>query len=633
MSVIQKIRDKYAGVVIAFIALSLIAFILMDAFSGRGGSLFGNRDTLGKVNGKKIGKNAFDDQAELFKKAYNMGNASYDQLMNRVWDYNVDNIVLQDEYDELGLAFSAKELNATLFGANPPAWMRQSFTDPNTGEYNAAQAAEYFRQLKAGKVPEGDMVYELYIKQQTIDNTLRQKYISLLANSVYVPKWLAEKQMADANAISSVSYVYVPYNSLPDSNFKATDAEIEKYIKAHPAQFRVEEETRTVSYVPFDVKPSAADSQAVLNQVMQYKNEFATTPDTLQGPFLERVGSEMAYANTYFGGSKIQHAFKDSIINTKPGTVYGPYLDGNMYVLAKLLGVKNWPDSARVRHILIQTQDPQRGVVLMDDSIAKKRIDSIELAIQRGASFDSLARRFSDDGSKDKGGVLTGQNGSEYFSQGDMVPEFNEFVFDHQVGYKGVVKTVYGYHYIEILGQKNFQPAYKIAYLAKSITPSQETVDVAMADAQRFAAESRNQKAYNENLTKYNKTSLQSMDIHKFDATVAGLGENRAFVRWVYENEVGDISEPFDMKDKLIVAMITNIQEEGLMNVAKARPMAEPYVVNEKKARKIIADKFKGNTLEQYSSASGIAINRADSIGFISSFVPGVGMEPKIVGT
>lgn len=37
--VIQRIRDKYAAVVIAVIALSLIGFILMDAFVGRGSGM------------------------------------------------------------------------------------------------------------------------------------------------------------------------------------------------------------------------------------------------------------------------------------------------------------------------------------------------------------------------------------------------------------------------------------------------------------------------------------------------------------------------------------------------------------------------------------------------------------------
>jgi len=123
------------------------------------------------------------------------------------------------------------------------------------------------------------------------------------------------------------------------------------------------------------------------------------------------------------------------------------------------------------------------------------------------------------------------------------------------------------------------------------------------------------------------------MDIRKYDATIGGIGENRSFVRWVYENEPGDVSEPFDMKDKFIVAMVTNIQEKGLMNVTKARPLAEPFVINEKKAKKIIADKFKGNTLESYSQSAGVGINRADSINFTSSFVPGVGMEAKVIGT
>ena len=35
-----------------------------------------------------------------------------------------------------------------------------------------------------------------------------------------------------------------------------------------------------------------------------------------------------------------------------------------------------------------------------------------------------------------------------------MVPEFNDFIFGNPVGSKGIVKTEFGYHYIEILSQK-----------------------------------------------------------------------------------------------------------------------------------------------------------------------------------
>ena len=631
MSVIQTIRDKYAGVTIAAIAIALIGFILIDAFSGGGGSMFGNSTTIGKVNGEKIDARDFEQKVQLYKKAYG-GNTPEDQIRNSTWTYLVENEIMEEEFEKLGLALSGKELQDILFGSNPPEWMvrNPNFADPNTGQYDPARGAEFIRQLKSGQYPDGDFIEEIYIQQQTIDQTLRQKYFSLISAAAYIPKWLAEKQMNDNNAMSSFAYVYVPYNSLPDTAFKPTDDEIMAYVKKHPSQFQVEEESRTVSYVTFDIQPSAADSQSALNQVMEFKNEFATTPDSLQESFLARAGSEMQYADNYFAGNKIQHAFKDSIIRNGAGNVYGPYLDGNMYVLAKLLSVKTLPDSAKVRHILIGTMDPQTGTPMRTDSAAKKLADSLQSAIARGSNFDSLVMRFSDD----KGSATPEKKGVyDFFPQGAMVKEFNDYAFEKPVGSKGVIKTQFGYHYVEVMGQKNPQPSYKIAYLAKSITPGQETNDKAQEAAQRFAAESRSQKEYNASLAKFNKQSLQSMDIRRYESNGGGLGDNRDFVRWVYKNDLGDVSEPFNMKDKWIVAMISNIQEEGLMNVTKARPFAEPFVINEKKAKKIIAEKFKGKSLQEYAASSGTQIARADSISFVSSFIPQIGSEAKVIGT
>lgn len=630
MSVIQKIRDKYAGFTIAAIAIALIAFILIDAFSNRGGGggLFGNSSTLGRVNGTKIDKTAFDLKVETFRKAYG-NNASNDQVMNQTWNYMVENIIMEDEFEKLGLTITGKELSDILFGNNPPQWMVQNFKDPETGMYDAARAAEWFRQLKAGSIPDGEMIEDVYIQQQTIDQTLRQKFFALISASSYVPKWLAEKQLNDNNAISSIAYVYVPYNTLSDSTFKPTDDEIKAYVKKNPAQFQVEEESRTVSYVSFDIKPSAADSQLVMSQLLEQKSAFVSTPDSMQESFLATAGTEMPFANSYFAGSKIQHAFKDTIIKSGVGNVVGPYLEGNMYVMAKLLSVKQLPDSAKVRHILIGTNDPQTGNPIRSDADAKKLADSIQDAIAKGASFDSLVLKFSDD----KGSANPEKKGVyDFFEQGKMVAEFNDFSFEKPVGSKGVVKTQFGYHYVEVLGQKNPQPAYKIAYLAKSVSPSDESRNNASEAAQRFASESSNQKGYNASLAKYNKQSLSSMDIHSYESTVSGIGESREFVRWVFENDLGDVSEPFDMKDKYVIAMINNIQEKGLMNVTKARPMAEPFVMNEKKAKKIIADKFKGKTLNEFSASAGMPISRADSISFVSQFIPNIGPESKIVG-
>ena len=70
MSVIQKIRDKYAALVIGVIALSLIGFILMDAFVGHGKSVGNTGGSLGKVNGEKIDRNEFERRINLQTSMY-----------------------------------------------------------------------------------------------------------------------------------------------------------------------------------------------------------------------------------------------------------------------------------------------------------------------------------------------------------------------------------------------------------------------------------------------------------------------------------------------------------------------------------------------------------------------------------
>ncbi len=68
MSVIQNIRDKYAVLVIALIALSLIGFVMMDAFVNNGrGSMFSNTTSVGKVNGKSIDRNDFEKKSPTHK--------------------------------------------------------------------------------------------------------------------------------------------------------------------------------------------------------------------------------------------------------------------------------------------------------------------------------------------------------------------------------------------------------------------------------------------------------------------------------------------------------------------------------------------------------------------------------------
>lgn len=622
MSVIQTIRDRGTWIIFVIIAVALIAFILQDG-AGRGGSAFSNSSVIAKVNGTSIERGAFEERLKSQEAMYAGQGATRDQLIGTVYNMEVDNIVLNQEFDKLGLTVSAKELNDILFGENSP--LRQEFTDPKTGEFKVDDAKRAFAQIKKSKNAEQiKMINSGYI-EPTIQNSLRNKYQNLLIQSVYVPKWMVEKQQADNNAVASASYVYYPYVALPDSSVKVSEADINNYVKKHSNEFKKEEETRSIAYVSFSAAPTSADSAATLAQINDLKAEFAASSDA--AAFLGKVGTELAFYNSYFGGSRIQVTNKDSIIRLPIGGLFGPYVDGNNYVIAKMVGIKQWPDSVTVRHILIGTNDPQSGQQVRDDSTGKKLVDSIQTAIKNGADFNAMVTKYSDDGgSKEKGGVY------DYFPQGQMVIPFNDFAFDNQVGAKGVVKTDFGYHYIEILGQKNRAPAYKIAYLAKPIISSNETMNEANTAAATFASGAKGTKEFNDNAAKLAKPILSATEIKQNDFTVGTMANTRSLVRWIYENKEGAVSDPTEVGDQIIVAMVTNINKAGLMGAAEARPLVEGLIRNDKKAKIIIDTKMKGSSLEEIAKSSGSSILRADSLSFGSGFINGVGNEPKIVG-
>ncbi len=291
------------------------------------------------------------------------------------------------------------------------------------------------------------------------------------------------------------------------------------------------------------------------------------------------------------------------------------------------MDIKTLPDSVRARHILVATVDPKTNQPKMDDSTAKHKIDSIKTLVDNGKHFDSLALHFSDDeGSRIKGGDLG------YFGQGQMVKEFGDFAFNGKKGEMKMVKTQFGYHLIEIMDQKNFEPAYKVAYFARRIEPSQETDQNASGLASQFAGENRDKAAYDAAAKKGNLKSIASVEIQPTDFNIQGLGSSRSLVRWIYGAKLGEVSESFPVGDKYIVAMLTEINTKGTMNLAKARPMIEPILRNQKKAELISAKIGSATSLEAVASATGQPVSHVDSLQFSSPYIPNFGLEPKVVG-
>lgn len=649
MSVIQQIQEKYAKLMAVIIAIALIIFVVMLAFEN-GGSLFQgtNSTTVGTVNGTKIDFLDFQSKVDLNEnnlrqQGFTTGSALQQQAIENAWNQEVNRIIQEKELNRLGITVGKRELGDILYGPNAPQDLKAGFTD-STGFYNAAMAKQQIDAILSRKsgneqeMAQRDQVaaYIDYLE----DQRKTEKYNSLFANSSNFPAWFIEQQNADNSKIASISFVRETYASIPDSTVQISDKEIKDYINKHKDDYK-QEESRSIAYAAFSALPTAEDSMLTRDRIAQQIAEFDSAQDINR--YLASQGVR-TYYDGFINGNRIQIPVKDSIFNMPVGSVYGPYLDGNSYAIAKLVAKRNQPDSVSVRHILISTsqRDPQTGQMfpVRDSASAYKLADSIRNAIRNGSNFDTLAIQFSEDPGKNdqQTGAYTGGKYNQVES-GAMVPEFNDFIFGNPVGSKGIVKTEFGFHYIEILSQKGNSPAYKIAYLSRPIETSMETENNAQNEATTFAAESDDMKSFDANIEKLRARGINkniAIDIRPNAYDIQGLGSSRAFVRKIYEADKGDILEPEKVGSNWVVAIVTEVNEKGTMSVEKARPLIEPLLRNKKKAEMLTTKIGNATTLEAVAAAlGGKTIETVDTLRMTGAQNPSAGSiasEQKVIG-
>ena len=639
MSIIQTLREKAAWIMTAAIAFALLVFVVEEGLRNK--SIFGgSSNSLGKINGTTIDRIEFEEKFKTLETRYTqmgypMDESTRMQQRDRLWNEYVENAVLDKEYDKLGLEVTDKELGDFLYGANPPQDFRQRFTNPETGQFDANQAYQTVQQIRKQKSsPDYISFFGEYLPS-LVKFRKKEKLEAMMANSVYAPRWLIEKTTAENSQVASISFVNVPYVTIPDTTIKISDAEVMEYVNKNKSLFK-QEKAGGIDYVYFSGAPSKADSSALQQELVNLIDSFAKTSNISQ--FLLNENSQILFYDSYIARKEIKIQNIDTILKSPVGSVYGPYMDGGSATLARVVSIRQIPEQARVRHILIATQQQTQSgqfTQIREETEAQRLADSIALAIKSGSNFDTLCAKFSDDGTKDKGGIY------DSVVSGRMVPSFNDYIFTNSPGTKGVVKTEFGYHYIEILSQKGSVPGYKIAYLSKPVLTSDETDNTAKGLAAQFAAESRNKNQFEENAKKRNLQIFNAAEIKPLDPIVRGVGiegNSREMVRWIFnEAKIGDIPEqPFAISNGkfyvYIVPVLTHLYDEGIMGVDRARPTSEFKIRQQKKA-KLIAEKIgNASSLDAVSKAVNQPVLKADSVSFGNPQITNVGFEPKVAG-
>jgi peptidyl-prolyl cis-trans isomerase D len=638
MAVIQKIRTKYAKLAGFVIALSLVGFLLMDAGDNLK-KLFSGGDYVAKVNGEKITPMEYMIRINEYESLYElMGNRIDEntraQIHTQVLNEMVYEKIVDGQLEDLGIVLTPEEEKDMIMGMNPDPLVIQFpyFRNPETNEFDPQILAQF--EKKSIGDPNDPMVQKAFEQWENMKNYIKRqrlyrKYNALFSNGVHYPDFLTKQMMNEQSKIAGIQFVKIPYTTVNDNEVQLTDADIKDYIKKHAAQYRIEQPTRSIDYVAFDIIPSADDTAKVFNAIVNLREEFESTTDVES--FVNR-NSEESYAGDYVTKNTLMSMYAEQIFALQVGEVYGPYHEKNAYRLTKVLEKKNLPDSVKVRHILVRTEERRNPV--RPDSIAKIRLDSAVAKIRSGANFAEVVSEYSDD----QGSINMGGEYEFSLSQRAQIStEFADFIFEGKAGEKKIVKVsndnYSGYHYIEILDQRNFEPACKLATISKTLAPGQATIDGAYAKAIEFAGKNNTAQKFDEAVQKEGLIKLKAENVKMNDFILPGIGSSREIIRWMYDAEKGAVSEVFPFDNRYIVAKLSAIREKGLMQPDESnRPMIESQIIAKKKAA-LIAERYKSvNSLEALSQLSGQPIMVADSFNAGSNFIPTLGFEPKVVG-
>lgn len=621
MSVIQKIRDKYAVWIIVLICLAIVSFLLQDVFFGRTGGSQSN--VVGKVNGEELTIADYQRRIEFTtdQMRQRMPGQTFDEeaqqyFREEAWNGFLRENIMAKQYEALGIVVTDAEVVEAYSNNNPHPLVRQQFSNRETGAYDPSLIQQV---NQAAKQDPNMRAQLLAFDQSIVEYQQNLKYYSLINKGIYYPKWLAKQQQEDAAKNANIGYVQVPYATIADSTIKPTDAELNKFIADNKAMFEVPE-GRKIEYVSFDVIPTAADSAAAFADIQKLKAEMDTTPDVTQ---FVKLNSEYNQYDGYVSRRAIQVPNKDSIIDLPKGASFGPYIDGNMLVYAKMLDRKNMADTVKIRQVLFVAQQGS-------DSIAKRQADSVEAVVRGGGDIAAIASAISQDpAAKENGGEVTLAPHTDVPAE---LAEVKTFAFEGTTGAVKTVKLPIGYAVVKITEQKNIGPALKIAYLGKRVDASSASSNDMLTAANEFAAANTNRTAFDKTVQEKGLNKRIAENIQPMDFVLPGLGSSREIVSWAYSADKNEVSRVFSLEDRFVIAVLTSIREKGTAPLDEVRPTVEAEVRKLKKAEQIIAKLGTPANLDAAAKATNQPVLTAEGVNFSSSYAPALNFEPRVIG-
>lgn len=638
MATLQKIRNR-AGLLIAIIVgMALFAFVLGDLFRS-GQSMFADSEfSVAEIDGKTIPLEVYQAKIDEFITNYktqtgndNLDERTIDMIRDQAWEFLMKEALMNDAYLNLGLAreipergnilgVSSEELFDMVQGRNIDPQIQQIPGFQNEmGMFDRARMIQYLKTLENN--PEQ---YQAWIafEEGLMKARISTKYNNLIKKGYYVNSLMAKHEADEKNNKVNFNFIALRYNSIADSTIIITDSDLKAYYDEHIEDYK-QDASRDIEYVVFDIRPSEQDIKDASDWIVDAKNDLAEAEDITR--FLA-MNSDGDYDNSYYKKEEITLGQDTILFDSVVGTIYGPYRDGDSFVVTMVEDVKQLPDSVKASHILIQPSDN----LSYPDAIALA--DSLAKMIKEGkADFEALASQYNQDATKEKGGDLG------WFQAKAMVQPFSDTCFFSDKGHITTVTTQFGVHVVKVVDRAEANRKVRLARMVKDIIPSSATYQFIYSQAGEFAGLNNTQDKFNAAVQEKGLAKRIANNVLESDKNISGLESPREVIRWAYGAEKGDVSAVFELGERLVIAVLTEVREEGTATMEQVRAEIEIAVTKDKKAEKLMAElqskMAQAKTLDDLAAASGVTVRNADNISFSMANLPGVGVEPVVIAT
>lgn len=609
MAALEKIRKKAVFLTIV-IGVALLAFILGDAERVIS-SVFGNNNTIAKVDGEKISAVEFQKRyEEANQQLQNQGQQADAALVQQqVMEQIISERLLDKELDKVGIEISDAEITESMTGENAnymvaqfaqqmgvqsPAQLHDLLFNPGKYGATAEQVAEAKAQWNN-------------IKDEVVKNLKYAKLQTLIAGAIQSNK-LDRQQINEENAVTStINFVKESFSSLTGDQYKPTEAELKAQYDKTKSLYRLEEEVRKIHYIAVNVVPSKEDLDMAAAMVGE-------TLDSLRkenGVDLVRNNSDLVINESSVRLSDIRVNDVKSFVETAAvGQVSEPRFENSTYTysIIKLNGKSMQVDSVNVNVAAVQGD--------------KAFQDSILNLLNGGKTIADLKNVQNVSGQENQWQVIL-----------NIADSVKTKLINAPAGYFVLDSNASSAFLCKVNEKKAPKNIYDVAEIVYTVYPSTKTTEGLNDKLQEYITTNNTAETFEANAVKAGYNCMASA-ITPSSAQIDAIENSRKSVQWLFESKVGKVSPIMDDNNDvlLVVALDAAYKDYAPLSDAEVNANVSLEATNEKKAAEILKKLDGKKTLSEFATAMNAKVDTAQ-VTFGQSYIPKIGAgESELTG-